>query len=196
MISHSKKFIFIHIPRTGGTSIENALIKYSEGELNSGGAGRWFPDRVLEMYILKILGKEKLENAKHLTALDWKKILGSRYDNYYKFNIIRNPLNKIESFNNFDTRLDVTESMDKWKWNQSMFFEDENGNNIVDNIFKFENLEESWKIICNVLKLENTFLPHYNNSNIIPKDGTNFNKKQLDSLKILLKDELKKLKYE
>jgi len=193
MISHSKKFIFIHIPRTGGTSIEHALENYIEGELSGGGGGRWLPDDVLEMYIRKILGREKLGNAKHLTALDWKKVLGSRYDNYYKFTIVRNPLKKLGSLKRFNIKLKIDESLPKWLWNQSMYFKDEEGNNIVDDVFRFENLEESWKTICNKLEIDYYPLPHINNTQ---SKMPMFEGNELNDVKLLLKDEFKKLKYE
>lgn len=193
MISHSKKFIFIHIPRTGGTSIEHALENYSEGKLEGGGGGRWLPDEVLEMYIRKILGEEKLGNAKHLTALDWKKVLGSRYDDYYKFTIVRNPLKKLDSLRRFNIKLPADKSLPKWLWNQSMYFEDEDGNNIVDDIFRFENLEESWKTICSKLEIDYHSLPHVNDTQ---SEMPMFEGDELNTIKLLLKDEFKKLKYE
>jgi hypothetical protein len=63
MINHKHKFLFIHIPRTGGSSIESQF-NY----------------------------KENKEKNKHWTLNDWKNILSSDiFEDYFKFTFIRNP---------------------------------------------------------------------------------------------------------
>jgi len=63
MISHKHKFLFIHIPRTGGSSIES--------QFNF---------------------KEAKEKNKHWTLSGWKKILDPNiFDEYFKFSLVRNP---------------------------------------------------------------------------------------------------------
>ena len=63
MISHEHKFLFIHIPRTGGTSIES--------QFNC---------------------KENKEKNKHWTLSYWRKTLDREtFDDYFKFAFVRNP---------------------------------------------------------------------------------------------------------
>ena len=63
MISHKHKFLFIHIPRTGGSSIES--------QFNF---------------------KEAKEKNKHWTLSDWRKTLDREtFDDYFKFAFVRNP---------------------------------------------------------------------------------------------------------
>jgi len=63
MINHDHKFLFIHIPRTGGSSIES--------QFNF---------------------KEAKEKNKHWTLMDWKKTLDREtFDDYFKFGFVRNP---------------------------------------------------------------------------------------------------------
>jgi hypothetical protein len=63
MINHKHKFLFIHIPRTGGSSIESQF-NY----------------------------KEAKEKNKHRNLNDWKKTLDREtFDDYFKFGFVRNP---------------------------------------------------------------------------------------------------------
>jgi len=65
MISHEHKCIFIHIPHTGGTSIEHTLV----GE-------NWF----------------RIDpGTKHLDCKQAKAIYSKYWDSYFKFSVVRNP---------------------------------------------------------------------------------------------------------
>jgi len=76
--SNRHKFIFVHVPKTGGTSIRSVL-----GSL----------DRKDAMTIkLPFLTKKKMLLNEHLTALEIKNIvLPSVWDTTFKFAFVRNP---------------------------------------------------------------------------------------------------------
>lgn len=71
MISHKYKCIFVHIPRTAGTSIEKWIYGQS-----------WW-------------GVEK--NTKHLLASQAKKAYEQYWNDYFKFSIVRNPWDRMVS---------------------------------------------------------------------------------------------------
>lgn len=68
MISHEHKLIFVHIPRTSGTSIE-----------------------------IDIMGELVDDGIKHLRASTLKKIHNKQWDNFFKFSIVRNPWDRLIS---------------------------------------------------------------------------------------------------
>lgn len=155
MISHKLKFIFIHIPRTAGTAIEHLLEQYGEGKLIDIGGGVWEPDEETKKQILKVYPNFNfIDESKHMTALEWKNVLKEKYKDYYKFTIVRNPYDKALSIRKFHHCFNFCQEfndMVDFVLKQDRFFEDENGNNIVDEIFYYENLEQSWKTICEKL---------------------------------------------
>jgi len=71
MISHKHKCIYIHIPRTAGTSIEFALC----------GDNWWKID----------------SSTKHLLASQAKEIYADYWDSYFKFSIVRDPCTRMLS---------------------------------------------------------------------------------------------------
>ena len=69
MINHKHKFLFIHIPRTGGTSIEEQF-EY----------------------------REEREKNKHWNLSDWVSFLGNeKLSGYFKFTFVRNPWDIVAS---------------------------------------------------------------------------------------------------
>ncbi|MDA9062537.1 sulfotransferase family protein [Candidatus Pelagibacter sp.] len=85
-ISHSAKIIFVHIPKTGGGTIEKTLGIY--GKDNNGNLS---PDHFL------LYGKYKNKFLQHLTISEIKKINIKEFDTYKKISFVRNPYDKIIS---------------------------------------------------------------------------------------------------
>ena len=73
LISDKHKYIFIAVPNTGSTSIHNFLRKNDDS---------------LRKNIVFVNGK-KVTTTPHISAFELKKIMGSDFDNYTKFTIIR-----------------------------------------------------------------------------------------------------------
>lgn len=153
-ISHNNRFIFIHIPKTGGTSIENYLnIRRLTKNLLRHSAfvkfqynGTWYP-------------------LHHLPATIVKKIHPNYFKKYYKFSFVRNPyqrmlslyvwLNeeKLQNLRNDSSDSDIilaTEQFEKWI---DYFFKKNDYRNlsqteylysgkklIVDEVYKFEDM--------------------------------------------------------
>ena len=85
-ILHSAKIIFVHIPKTGGGTIEKTLGIY--GNDNN---GNLCPDHTL------LYGKYKNKFLQHLTISQIKEINKKEFATYKKISFVRNPYDKIIS---------------------------------------------------------------------------------------------------
>lgn len=193
MISHKHKFIFIHIPRTGGTTIEHMLVNYQEGKLIEKGGGIWIPDESTQLKILKVFPDFNFENdSKHMTASQWKLVLGDDYQDYYKFTIVRNPFDKCLSIKKFLSKRPDIRGMKEWLIKQHIFIEDNDGNTIIDDIFFHETIEDAWKNICEKLDIKEEPLIHKNNKKSL---NLKLSKDEIEWIKINLKNDFNKFKY-
>lgn len=190
MVSHKHKFIYIHIPKAAGTSIENALYRLASQSSGSDWARR-----------------EKVYRNKELFDLI------KTHEKYFTFTFVRNPYSKLVSlyhfynyyrsikFKNFLMRVfrflelnpekiykKIPFNQTKLKFNQPSFVDylpqipkypfNDTGNagyhflpqtyfisDDVDYIGRFENIKEDFKFVCNKIKINTKELPHINKTN-------------------------------
>src|SRR5258708_2149793 len=95
IISHSRRFIFVHIHKTGGTSVELALDKFlSWNDLVLGGSplGEAMNDTYRERYGLD----------KHSSVAEIDQVCGPQLSSRYTvLATVRHPLNRLCSLYNF-----------------------------------------------------------------------------------------------
>ena len=111
-ISSKDKIIFIHIPKTGGTSIVNSLaFRMPYGTI--------YPE-TSRFFKLKRKLYKKIYNQvsfkKHEFALDIKQILGYQYNNFFSFAVVRNPWDWVASYFYFIKFAEISPDTKKpWK---------------------------------------------------------------------------------
>lgn len=168
MISFQKRFLFIHIPKTAGNSIQSVLGDYSEDQLV---ALRKEQDGI-ERFGLR---NPNYKIRKHSTLREYRDTLGDeQFRKLYRFTCVRNPWDRMVSY--YFTPTQSPESWDRKKFrgiiskvvsiadylrlNENE--EDPFAN--VDYIMRFENLADDFCTLCNQLKISPATLPQYNRS--------------------------------
>ena len=170
-ICHRHKFIFIHIPKTGGTSIRYALTS-AGAELDIDG---------------KLTESSRTVWLHHLPAMQLRPLVDNKiWQSYFKFGFVRNPWERLVSFYHFHksrltlpsvrrsrpdlaSRFDNVNSFEEWLLNGivaqpcAFFLCDTDGEQIVDFVGRFESLDEDFSRVCTHLGIR-AELPHLKRS--------------------------------
>jgi len=167
IISHSKQFMFLHNPKSAGTSVRRALFQYDENPLRLE-YQKYIPDleRCIELF--------------HVCAADFHAVWGDEFEHHFKFGFVRNPYTRLfsswdeyrrqhpdmrdEDFNVW-ARGHLTRANLRYDWEYTHFcpqhyFFYKGNKNIADYIGKQENLAQEWKTICRLLKIPHRELGH------------------------------------
>ena len=105
MISIQKNFLFVHVPKTGGNSIQSILKDYSEDKIIVRGNQDGINSFAVE--------NEKYKTRKHSTLSAYKAALEPQlYSRLFKFSIIRNPWDRMVSLY-FSARRRVVKEWDR-----------------------------------------------------------------------------------
>lgn len=160
MISHHRKFIFLHIPKCGGTSIESFF-------------GSWRNKHSKDYFYL---GK----NRQHFLL---NEILDQypKCSNYFKFAFIRNPFSRIVSEYNYilsnskdlkklpfkDFVLNLENYLNNTAYeyhNLSLcdYLLNKEGELVVDFVGRLENFQEDFNVVCDKIGIPKQKLPHCN----------------------------------
>ncbi|HUO85478.1 MAG TPA: sulfotransferase family 2 domain-containing protein, partial [Thermoanaerobaculia bacterium] len=108
MLSLQRRFLFIHVPKTGGNSVQSLLAKYSEDELVSGGEMDGVERFGIRNSVVSNVGK-------HASLRVYERHLGRGFvEGLFRFAIARNPWDRMISFY-FSPHRGIRE------WNPSVF---------------------------------------------------------------------------
>lgn len=175
-IFHQSKCIFIHIPKTGGSSIFLKLKAVSGSFELFGKAVPSDYDKYQLKGVKTIENKEKnVRLLHHLPAIYVKKIVGEKtWDNYFKFAVVRNPWDRMVSWYCYiNKHRDVTGNQTFREWilqnnwfpPQYPYVVDENGKVMVDLLIPFEEIQNNFDFVCSQLNISPQLLPHEKKSN-------------------------------
>ena len=191
IISHKYKFIFIKTRKTAGTTIVHNLLKFLGNDDVVSKADQYSDQnssyetkisKFLSVLNLKEFSKKFQKNfGPHDSAVKVKKIIGSKiFDNYFKFCVEREPVDKCISYY-FMRKNSSTSSIDRKKmtWEQfvkkkrfpvdtNLYIEDDKL--LVDKIIKYEYLEQELYSILSKLGLNNFRIENSKNNSTREKD--------------------------
>jgi hypothetical protein len=184
VLSHSYRFIFIHVAKTGGLSVREALQPFTvePEKFVMRRPRKMIRDRVNPLY--KVWETLLL----HAKASDAKRELPPEvFDSYFKFAFVRNPWDLLVSFYHFILREPDAPKHDQVKalgsfdafveWVaatpdpfpknvpklQSEMITDTDGNLLVDFVGAYETLQEDFDEVTRILGIR-AALPHVNQS--------------------------------
>ena len=168
MISLRKRFLFVHIPKTAGNSIQSVLRDYSEDELV---ALRTEQDGI-ERFGLR---NPKYKIKKHSTLSEYRNALDDeQFRNLYKFTCVRNPWDRMVSYYFTPTQNPETWNRKKFRGTITKavsvpdYLRIDNGEvdpfANVDYIMRFENLADEFRAVCAAIGISPANLPQYNRS--------------------------------
>jgi hypothetical protein len=178
LLSIKHKFLFVHIAKTGGTSVRTSLQ-----------ALRWCDPWYLPMFLcsrFSHLSGHRIGSKfpRHSKIIAAKEMLPAEFfDSLFKFAFVRNPWDlQVSSFHHikrerpqylfghedfdsfmkfkFDPEREYQFHIDTSLQLQSDYLIDLHGNLIVDFIGKYESLQEDFAKACRSIGLKNRALPH------------------------------------
>jgi hypothetical protein len=174
LISYHKKFLFVHIFKTAGTSITDSLARFCYRPDSTR------PSNWMAFFSTNWTKIHRKPIKKHATATEIRDSLDREiFNSVFKFTFVRNPWDwqvslyhyilenpenhgyeetmKMGSFRNF------VFSREKLSFTQTSCLVDESGNLLVDFLGKFENLDQDFQSICDKVGISAS-LPHINKS--------------------------------
>ncbi|NQS99523.1 MAG: sulfotransferase family 2 domain-containing protein, partial [Candidatus Omnitrophica bacterium] len=183
MISIQKQFLFIHVPKTGGNSIQNILRDYSEDDI----VVLYKHQDGFERFEVR---NSKYNIKKHSTISHYKSVLDfDIYRSLFKFATIRNPWDMMISFyfsphrgvtewdrDNFLALMNTVPNLRKFICEESLidrvlkklgaqkYTVKKQLDADIDFVMKFERIEQDFKVICEKLDIPHSPLPKRNAS--------------------------------
>lgn len=176
ILSHSHKFIFLHVPKVAGASMNEVFRSYDM----TFWAGLFTKGAKLRRH----KGRLKVGFAEHIKAKQLKDKMSSKtFEEYYKFAFVRNPwerevswykwilktkvtpklteqVSKLKDFNDFVLWFaDNLPKLDSVYDNQKDFIYDDKGSQLVNFIGRYENLEGDFRKILEEVGLPLVTLP-------------------------------------
>jgi len=168
MISFRHRFLFVHIPKTGGNSIQAALAPYADDRLHfRPSVGRVRNEdgtQGLDVFNER-LGFDQPEH-KHATVEEYRRRLGDEFESFFVFTAVRNPFDRVISQTAFTRGVGSAEialdalTLPPLQVNYMRL----DGRVAITNLIRFESLQRDFDRVCERIGIPRAVLPHKNAS--------------------------------
>lgn len=215
MISNKYKCIFVHLKRTAGNSVELALGGIVLMDKKNHQVFEWDNElhRGKSKYKLDLRG-----HPLHYTAKQIKEKHPLEFDGYFKFSIVRNPWDQMQSLYQLRSQtenksflqrfirqepIDQKTAFKNWLKNQkykdllgivpqyTLF----NGEKcLVDFICRYEQLQSDFDLVCDKIGIKNKTLPKTNSSKFQKQENL-FDDESVEIVQNIFSDDIKRFEY-
>ena len=208
MISHDKKCIFVHIPKCGGTSVEDVIWPQEQGRTE---------DDLWMGFVNRFENKYQTGGLQHLLAWQIREEVGfDVFSAYYKFAFVRNPWGWIfsqfaymqqrpdlmdflgmTSGTEFKAYLELIRRKEHVQWMpQVRFLLDQDGSLLVDRIGRLESFNEDCAQIFSALGVPLDQLPgHANRSRRQPFQAYYSDDEAIEAVADIFSEDISFLRY-
>ena len=180
MICRQFNCLYVHVPKTGGQSVEQFFIDRLGLD--------WDRDRgdfLIRRNDNQECGTEKLAHLSASEYVECGHLSREEFSGFFKFSFVRNPWSRILSeyryrnyFHHLSFRDFVLNKLPKPGWGddyrhvmpQYEMLHDSDGKLLVDFVGRFETLQDDFDQICNTLDIADSRLPHRNKSDKKSRD--------------------------
>jgi Sulfotransferase family len=178
VICHPYRCIFIHVPKTGGISVEHVFLRL---------VGLTWDTRAPLLMGPNHDPSKGPPYLGHLTATEYVSrghLSQEQFDAYFKFSFVRNPWDRLVSEYKY-RRYPMRMSFKRWLFGhlpppgftdaychivpQHEFIYDGDGRLLADFVGRYETLQADFEVVCDRLGIARTTLPHENRSLAPPR---------------------------
>lgn len=170
IISKKHKFIFIHVPKCGGSTIFRCLKDHYFGLGDMPTASAPSKDWIIGRNKKEELNLKEDWVSQHATLKDIQQNLNEDLADYYKFAFVRNPWDRMVSFWKYQYKYygsfkHFMKMEVKGGDVQSRRLRNSQGKMVINFIGRFENLREDYLSVCKELDIPCGKLRHVNKTN-------------------------------
>lgn len=180
MICREYNCLYVHVPKTGGQSVEQFFIDLLGLD--------WEKDRgdlLIRRNEDRACGTQKLAHLSASEYVECGHVSQEEFSAFFKFSFVRNPWTRILSeyryrnyFHHLSFRDFVLNKLPNPGWDDNYrhvmpqydMLHDGDGNLLVDFVGRFETLQQDFDRICEQLKIPDSRLPHRNKSDKKSRD--------------------------